>query len=72
MTETDQSPDQYLVIRVQLVQVKRGFLGLFRDEEISSRSYIPNQRADAYTLYEAIDKLAKKIIREHIEFILKD
>ena len=68
--KTDQEPYQYLVVRVQLVEAKTripgsDFLG-FKDETYSSRAYIPNQRKDAYEIYEAVDKLIRKMIPGHI------
>ena len=68
--KSDQEADQYLCIRVQLVEVKKGLFG-FKDNVYSHRTYLPNMRKEAYDIYEEIDKLAKNMIPKHKEFHTK-
>ena len=65
MGKTDQNAKQYLCVRVQIVEVKKGLFG-FKDNEYSSRTFIPNMRKDAYEIFDKFDKLGKKIIGEHV------
>ena len=65
--KTDQSANQYLCVRVQLVEVKARLYGLapilgYTDKTISSKSFLPSMRKDAYDLFWLIDKMGKDFV----------
>ncbi len=64
MGKTDQSANQYLCVRIQIVEVKKGLFG-FKDNEYGTRTFIPNMRKDAYEIFDKFDKLGKKIVGDH-------
>jgi len=67
--KSDQDDTQYITVRVQLVEVQTRLpdsklLG-YKEHQIGARSYVPGYRVDAFTIYEEMDKLAKRIIGKH-------
>lgn len=54
-TGDPQKPADYLVVRVQIVHVKKGVLGL-RDKVLARSALIPSKRKEAVKVFEAVRK----------------
>lgn len=53
------TPTEYVVVRVQIVHVKKGWLG-FKDKELSSAMAIPNKPKEAADLFNKIGVMIRK------------
>lgn len=53
------TPTEYLVVRVQIVHVKKRFLG-FKDKELSMHTAIPNKPNEAIELFNKISAIMGK------------
>lgn len=54
------TPTEYLVVRLQLVHVKKGFLGRLKDKILTAHAVIPNKPKDAVDLANQFSMFARK------------